>query len=96
MTMFAQEVLHTVCVLPTSFAGDYLSADLLRIDRRVRYAVFMSVLHSVSQIFFGFLASKGVTEAPHYNAIVQVLIYVLPPIIISKVPIIQRLCAIAA
>ena len=96
MTMFAQEVLHTVCVLPTSFAGDYLSADLLRIDRRVRYAVFMSVLHSVSQIFFGFLAAKGVTDAPHYNAIVQVLIYVLPPIIISKVPIIQRLFAIAA
>ncbi len=96
MTMFAQEVLHTVCVLPTSFAGDYLSADLLRIDRRVRYALFMSVLHSLSQIFFGFLASKGVTDAPHYNAIVQVLIYVLPPIIISKVPIIQRLFAIAA
>ena len=96
MTMFAQEVLHTVCVLPTSFAGDYLSADLLRIDRRVRYAVFMSVLHSLSQIFFGFLAAKGVADAPHYNAIVQVLIYVLPPIIISKVPIIQRLFAIAA
>ena len=96
MTMFAQEVLHTVCVLPTSFAGDYLSADLLRIDRRVRYAVFMSVLHSLSQIFFGFLAAKGVTDAPHYNAIVQVLIYILPPVIISKVPIIQRLFAIAA
>ena len=96
MTMFAQELLHTACVLPTSFAGDYLSADLLRIDRRVRYAVFMSVLHSLSQIFFGFLAAKGVTDAPHYNAIVQVLIYVLPPIIISKVPIIQRLFAIAA
>ena len=96
MTMFAQELLHTACVLPTSFAGDYLSADLLRIDRRVRYAAFMSVLHSLSQIFFGFLAAKGVTDAPHYNAIVQVLIYVLPPIIISKVPIIQRLFAIAA
>ena len=96
MTMFAQELLHTACVLPTSFAGDYLSADLLRIDRRVRYAAFMSVLHSLSQICFGFLAAKGVADAPHYNAIVQILIYILPPVIISKVPIIQRLFAIAA
>ena len=96
MTMFAQEVLHTVCVLPTSFAGDYLSADLLRIEKRVRFAVFMSLLHSLSQIFFGYLATRGIENAPHFNAMAQVLIYLLPPLIISRVPIVQRILAVSA
>jgi signal transduction histidine kinase len=96
MNMFAQELLHTACVLPTSFAGDYLSADLLRIEKRVRFAVFMSLLHSLSQIFFGYLATRGIENAPHFNAMAQVLIYLLPPLIISRVPIVQRILAVSA
>lgn len=93
MTLFVRELIHTLCILPTSFAGDYIAADLLQIKNRVRYAAVLSVLHSLSQLLFGWLGTEGLAHSTSINAFVQVLIYLIPPLALSREPVARRFLA---
>lgn len=93
MTLFVRELIHTLFVLPMSFTGDYIAADLLQIRHRVRYAAIVSLLHSISQLLFGWLGTLGLAHSPNINAFVQIVIYIIPPLVISREPVPRRVLA---
>ena len=93
MTLFAQELLHSVCVAPISFLGDYACAQMVHIKRRVRFALIMTLLHAGFQLLFGYANLMHLPYACVYNSVFQLSLYFLGPLIGSRDPVPRRLFA---
>ena len=95
MTPIVQELIHTICYAPSSFITDLACAQMLRIEKRFRYAAVMTVLHAIVQILAGTLRQYGVSGAALINTVLQLCILFLPPVLMSRISAIRTVFAVA-
>ena len=95
MTPFVQEIIHSVFLAPSSFIADYACAQMVRIDKRFRYAAILTLLHAAFQILGGLLRQFEFKEAILVNSIFQIAVYFIAPVLISREPVIRKLFAAA-
>lgn len=95
MTLFEQEILHSICIAPISFLGDLACAQMVHINRRARFALIMTLLHAGFQLLFGYANMLQVPNATVYNSVVQLALYFLGSLIVSRDPIPRRVFAAA-
>ena len=95
MTPMTQEIIHAICFAPSSFIADLACAQMLRIEKRYRYAAILTVLHMAFQILAGALRQHDVPGSVLINSILQISVYFIPPLLMSRLSVIRTLFASA-
>ena len=84
MTQLTQEIIHAICFAPSSFIADLACAQMLRIEKRYRYAAVLTVLHAAFQVFAGVLRQHDIPGSVLINSILQISVYFIPPLLLSR------------
>ncbi|MBQ3262967.1 MAG: sensor histidine kinase [Oscillospiraceae bacterium] len=95
MTPLTQEIIHAICFAPSSFIADLACAQMLRLEKRFRYAAILTVLHAAFQILAGMLRLHGIPGAVLINSVLQISVYFIPPLLLSRLSKIRTLFASA-